>query len=62
YDYSAELDKSSYPGWFAGLFGAFANAMDTGAAEPHLEDIRDVAAVLEAAYRSAASGCRVTDL
>ena len=62
YDYSAELDKSSYPGWFAGLFGAFANAMDTGSAEPHLQDIRDVAAVLEAAYRSAASGCRVTDL
>lgn len=59
YDYSAELDKSSYPGWFAGLFGAFADAMDHGAREPHLRDIEDVAAVLEAAYQSAATGNRV---
>ena len=58
YDYSAELDKSSYPTWFAGLFGAFASAMDTGDAEPHLRDIEDVATVLEAAYRSAATGCQ----
>lgn len=59
YDYSAELDKSSYPAWFSGLFSAFADAMDAGAAEDHLRDIEAVAIVLEAAYRSARTGCRV---
>jgi predicted dehydrogenase len=62
YDYSAELDKSSYPGWFAGLFRAFADAMDAGTTEPHLRDIENVAVVLESAYRSAATGCRIATL
>lgn len=58
-DYSRELDKASYPGWFAGLFGDFADAMDQVDGAPFLQDITDVAAVLEAAYESARSGCRV---
>jgi predicted dehydrogenase len=59
FDYSAELDKRSYASWFSGLFAAFADAMDGGAQEPHLQDIADVAAVLDGAYESAATGCRV---
>jgi predicted dehydrogenase len=58
-DYSAQLDKRSYAGWFAGLFGAFADAMDRGEADEALADITRVAAVLEAAYASARSGCAV---
>jgi len=58
-DYSAQLDKRSYAGWFAGLFGAFADAMDRGEADDALADITRVAAVLEAAYASARSGCAV---
>jgi predicted dehydrogenase len=57
FDYSAELQKSSYPRWFSGLFRAFAHALDAGAIEPHLQDLSDVAAVLEGAYRSAETGC-----
>jgi predicted dehydrogenase len=57
FDYSAQLQKASYPRWFSGLFQAFAHAMDVGAIEPHLQDLADVAAVLEGAYRSAETGC-----
>jgi len=60
YDYTAELDKAAYPDWFAGLFNAFAEAMDRGDGEAHLRDIADVAAVLEAAYESGRTGCRET--
>jgi predicted dehydrogenase len=56
FDFTAQLDKSAYPGWFAGLFADFASAMDRGAIEPSLADIGDVAAVLEAAYESARAG------
>ena len=59
-DYTAQLDKRSYAGWFAGLFGAFADAMDHGEADEALADITRVAAVLEAAYESARSGCTVS--
>jgi predicted dehydrogenase len=52
FDYSAELDKASYAGWFAELFAAFAGAMDRGDAEP-LDDIARVAGVLGAAYAAA---------
>lgn len=58
FDYTKELDKASYPGWFSGLFGEFADAMDAGDREPYLRDIEDVAAVLECAYESARTGCR----
>jgi len=57
FDYTAQLDKRSYAGWFAGLFGAFADAMDRGEADGALADITRVAVVLEAAYESARSGC-----
>jgi predicted dehydrogenase len=56
FDYSAQLEKSAYPAWFAGLFNAFADAMDTGNLEPSLRDIGNVAAVLEGAYESARTG------
>jgi len=56
FDYSAQLDKSAYPAWFAGLFNAFADAMDTGELEPSLRDIGNVAAVLEGAYEAARTG------
>ncbi len=56
FDFSAQLDKSAYPAWFAGLFNAFADAIDDDDLEPSLADIGTVAAVLEAAYESARSG------
>ena len=59
-DYTAQLDKRSYAGWFAALFGAFADAMDRGEADEALVDVTRVAAVLEAAYESARSGSTVS--
>ena len=56
FDFAAQLDKSAYPAWFAGLFNAFATAMDTSDLEPSLRDIGNVAAVLEGAYESARTG------
>lgn len=58
FDYTAELDKAAYSGWFSGLFGEFADAMAEDRREPYLRDIEDVAAVLECAYESARTGCR----
>lgn len=56
FDFTAQLDKSAYPSWFAGLFAAFADAMDREELEPSLRDIRNVAAVLEGAYEAARTG------
>jgi predicted dehydrogenase len=56
FDYTAQLDKSAYPAWFAGLFNAFADAMDRKELEPSLRDIGNVAAVLEGAYEAARTG------
>lgn len=58
YDHTAELDKASYPNWFSALFTEFADAMDADRREPYLDDIENVAAVLECAYESARTGCR----
>jgi len=51
FDHSAELRKESYATWFADLFGAFADAMDTGDPEP-MNDIARVASILDLAYSS----------
>ncbi len=59
-DFSAQLDKQSYAGWFASLFGTFADALDRGAAPEALEEIDRVARVLEAAYTAAQTGNRIT--
>ncbi len=59
-DVSSQLDKSAYPGWFARLFLEFAAAMDRCAAPRALQDITDVAAVLESAYTAARTGQKVT--
>jgi len=59
FDRSAELDKSAYAGWFATLFGQFADAMSSGAAEPFLNDIASVATLLECSYESARTGARL---
>jgi predicted dehydrogenase len=58
-DFSAELDKASYAGWFARLFHQFADRIELGDAATSLEDIARVTRVLEAAYGAHASGCRV---
>jgi predicted dehydrogenase len=58
-DFTAQLDKRSYASWFMRLFDTFADAMDSGEADEALADITRVAAVLEAAYESARSGCAV---
>src|SRR6059036_2677048 len=63
YDYSAELDKTAYQRWFAGLFESFVVSLDRGdparAAVPYIDDIRRVATVVEHAYEAAQRGCRV---
>jgi myo-inositol 2-dehydrogenase / D-chiro-inositol 1-dehydrogenase len=50
HDFARELDKASYWRWFAALFRDFVAALDAGEADPFLEDITRVAAVLELAY------------
>lgn len=63
YDFSRELDRASYPSWFAELFLAFAAALDRGAASDAArrasDDIVRVATLLEAAYASARAGVAV---
>jgi predicted dehydrogenase len=63
FDCSRELDKQSYPQWFADLFAQFANALDAGgssaAADAARDDIVLVSTALEAAYRSASLGASV---
>ena len=53
-DFTRELDKASYWRWFAGLFREFVAALDRGKGEggAQLEDIAQVAAVLELAYEA----------
>ncbi len=58
-DVTAALQKSAYPAWFGELFAGFVAALDGGAADGYLDDIRRVAAVLEAAYEAAATGRRL---
>ena len=62
-DYSAELEKTAYHRWFAGLFEGFVAALDrsdpSAAAGPFLEDIRRVASVVEHAYIAARNGATV---
>src|SRR5437016_4864169 len=62
-DYSAELEKTAYHRWFAGLFEGFVAALDRSdpgaAAGPFLEDIRRVASVVEHAYVAARNGATV---
>jgi predicted dehydrogenase len=57
FDFTAQLEKSAYPGWFAGLFQSFADAIDAQRIDVGLADIAHVAAVVEAGYASARSGC-----
>ena len=52
-DFTAALDKAAYKDWFARLFLEFADAMERGDAEHHLDEIATVADVLERAYASA---------
>jgi predicted dehydrogenase len=53
-DFTRELDKASYWRWYACLFQEFVTAMEEGTGERYLEDIAQVAGVLERAYASAA--------
>jgi predicted dehydrogenase len=62
HDYAAELEKSAYQRWFAGLFEAFVAALDQQSADTaarHLADIRRVACVVEHAYEAARTGREV---
>jgi predicted dehydrogenase len=58
HDLTAELDKSAYPKWFARLFRSFAAAMDERDGVRPLDDIAQVAAVLESAYESSRTAAR----
>ena len=58
-DFAAQLDKREYAVWMSGLLGQFADAVDRGESDASLLEIERVATLLEAAYRSAAEGCRV---
>jgi predicted dehydrogenase len=57
-DFTAELDKAAYRDWFARLFLEFADAMERGEAERHLNEVAAVADVLERVYATAAAGRR----
>ncbi|MBI4500024.1 MAG: Gfo/Idh/MocA family oxidoreductase [Gemmatimonadetes bacterium] len=57
-DCSMQSNKASYTGWFGDLFADFAGTLDCRDGDEYLADIARVAAVLEAAYASAASGGR----
>jgi predicted dehydrogenase len=59
FDFTAQLDKASYSGWFASLFRDFVDRIDRGDGAASLQDIRQVARVLEAAYESARVGRRL---
>ena len=58
-DFTAELDKASYWRWFACLFRDFIAAMDRRDGERFLQDIADVAGVLELAYEASGSAGQV---
>lgn len=51
-DLAAALDKKVYKEWFAALFARFTDAMDRGTDEAALDEIAQVAAILEHAYRA----------
>jgi predicted dehydrogenase len=53
-DFTAALDKAAYQDWFARLFLEFADAMERGEGERHLQEIAAVADALERAYAAAA--------
>jgi len=55
-DYTAQSSKAAYVSWFGSLFEAFTDSIQRNDGEQYLADIRQVAAVLEAAYASAESG------
>jgi predicted dehydrogenase len=59
-DFSSQLLKTEYAGWMSRILGGFADAIDRGDSSASLNEIEQVATLLEAAYRSAAEGCRVT--
>jgi predicted dehydrogenase len=59
FDFSRELDKASYWRWFACLFQDFIVAMDRREVEPSLQDIANVACVLERAYEVSRSASQV---
>src|SRR2546427_760429 len=48
--FTPELDQTSYWRWFACLFADFVAALDRGDGAAHLQDIAQVAALLERAY------------
>jgi len=58
-DFTRELDKTSYWRWFACLFQDFIAAMDRRDGEPSLQDIANVAGVLELAYEASGSAGQV---
>lgn len=58
-DFTAALDKAAYAGWFGALFREFVAAVDRGAIERHLDDVRRVAELLSVSYRSANEGRRL---
>ncbi len=51
-DFTAALDKKAYKEWFAALFARFEGAMDRGKDEGALDEIAQVASILEHAYRA----------
>lgn len=59
-DFAAQLDKREYAVWMSRVLGHFADALDRGEGDAGLGEIQRVATLLEAAYDSAAEGCRVT--
>lgn len=59
-DFTPQLQKTAYAGWFGRLFAEFVDALDVGGADGALHDIARVATVLDLAYTAAETGCRQT--
>jgi predicted dehydrogenase len=59
-DFTAALDKKAYKEWFAALFARFEGAMDRGTDEGALDEIAQVASILEHAYRAPVESVRST--
>lgn len=58
-DFSAQLQKTEYAGWMSRVLGQFADAIDRGESDAGMTEIEQVAALLDAAYRSATEGRRI---
>jgi predicted dehydrogenase len=59
-DFSAQLTKAAYAGWFAELFRHFVDALDSGGPAPFEGETARVAELIEAVYAASESGRKLS--